>query len=257
MQVLNVTLIQLNQIWEDKKANYNKYETIFSQLKKTDLVILPEMFHTGFSMSVDLLAEDWENSEGVDFLKNWSSKLDCAFYTSLIIQEEQKFFNRGVFVSPDGKVNYYDKRKSFGLGGEDKFYTAGAKEVIVDWKGWKINLQICYDLRFPELIRNRLIDDVPAYDVLVYVANWPEIRIAHWETLLNARAIENQCYVLGVNRVGIDGKDLVYNGGSKAITSLGETKGAFSQNQEGFIQVNLDKTVLENTRLQLPFLKDI
>jgi predicted amidohydrolase len=257
MQVLNVTLIQLNQIWEDKKANYNKYETIFSQLKKTDLVILPEMFHTGFSMSVDLLAEDWENSEGVDFLKNWSSKLDCAFYTSLIIQEEQKFFNRGVFVSPDGKVNYYDKRKSFGLGGEDKFYTAGAKEVIVDWKGWKINLQICYDLRFPELIRNRLIDDVPAYDVLVYVANWPEIRIAHWETLLNARAIENQCYVLGVNRVGIDGKDLVYNGGSKAITSLGETKGAFSQNQEGFIQVNLDKTVLESTRFQLPFLKDI
>jgi predicted amidohydrolase len=154
-------------------------------------------------------------------------------------------------------VNYYDKRKSFGLGGEDKFYTAGAKEVIVDWKGWKINLQICYDLRFPELIRNRLIDTNPAYDVLVYVANWPEKRIAHWETLLNARAIENQCYVLGVNRVGIDGKDLVYNGGSKAITSLGETKGAFSQNQEGFIQVNLDKTVLENTRLQLPFLKDI
>ena len=257
MQDLNVTLIQLNQIWENKKANYNKYETIFSQLKKTDLVILPEMFHTGFSMSVDLLAEDWENSEGVDFLKNWSSKLDCAFYTSLIIREEQKFFNRGVFVSPDGKVNYYDKRKSFSLGGEDKFYTAGAKEVIIDWRGWKINLQICYDLRFPELIRNRLIDTNPAYDVLVYVANWPEKRIAHWETLLNARAIENQCYVLGVNRVGIDGKDLVYNGGSKAITSLGETKGAFSQNQEGFIQVNLDKTVLENARLQLPFLKDI
>jgi predicted amidohydrolase len=257
MQDLNVTLIQVDQVWEDKLANFSKYEAFFSQLNETDLVILPEMFHTGFSMSVDVLAEEWEDSEGLDFLKNWSSKLDCAFYTSLIIQEEQKFFNRGVFVSPDGKVNYYDKRKSFGLGGEDKFYTAGAKEVIVDWKGWKINLQICYDLRFPELIRNRLIDDVPAYDVLVYVANWPEIRIAHWETLLNARAIENQCYVLGVNRVGIDGKDLVYNGGSKAITSLGETKGAFSQNQEGFIQVNLDKTVLESTRFQLPFLKDI
>ena len=257
MQDLNVTLIQLNQIWEDKKANYNKYETIFSQLKNTDLVILPEMFHTGFSMSVGLLAEDWENSEGVDFLKNWSSKLNCAIYTSLIIQEEQKFFNRGVFVSPDGKANYYDKRKSFGLGGEDKFYTAGAKEVIVDWRGWKINLQICYDLRFPELIRNRLIDAVPAYDVLVYVANWPEKRIAHWKTLLNARAIENQCYVLGVNRVGIDGKDLVYNGGSKAINSLGKTIGSLSQNQEGFIQVNLDKTVLESTRFQLPFLKDI
>jgi predicted amidohydrolase len=257
MQDLNVTLIQVDQVWEDKLANFSKYEAFFSQLNETDLVILPEMFHTGFSMSVDVLAEEWEDSEGLDFLKNWSSKLDCAFYTSLIIQEEQKFFNRGVFVSPDGKVNYYDKRKSFGLGGEDKFYTAGAKEVIVDWKGWKINLQICYDLRFPELIRNRLIDTNPAYDVLVYVANWPEKRIAHWETLLNARAIENQCYVLGVNRVGIDGKDLVYNGGSKAITSLGETKGAFSQNQEGFIQVNLDKTVLENTRLQLPFLKDI
>ena len=149
MQDLNVTLIQVDQVWEDKLANFSKYEAFFSQLNETDLVILPEMFHTGFSMSVDVLAEEWEDSEGLDFLKNWSSKLDCAFYTSLIIQEEQKFFNRGVFVSPDGKVNYYDKRKSFGLGGEDKFYTAGAKEVIVDWKGWKINLQICYDLRFP------------------------------------------------------------------------------------------------------------
>jgi omega-amidase len=256
MQDLNVTLIQIDQVWEDKQANFKKYEAFFSQLNETDLVILPEMFHTGFSMSVDVLAEEWEDSEGLDFLKKWSAKLDSAIYTSLIIRENANYYNRGVFVYPNGDVNYYDKRKSFGLGGEDRFYTAGNKEVIVEWKGWKINLQICYDLRFPELIRNRIENGSVAYDLLIYVANWPEKRIAHWEALVCARAIENQCFVVGVNRVGIDGNDLVYSGGSLAVSPMGQKLIDFTTKQEKIKQTGFSKDVLNEIRTQLPFLKD-
>ena len=209
MQDLSVTLIQIDQIWEDKKANFSKFENVFTKLDSTDLIVLPEMFHTGFSMNVKALSEKWEESEGLNFLKTWAKKLNSAFYTSLIIEENNHYRNRGVFVYPDEKVEYYDKRKSFGLGGEDRFFTAGIEEKIVEYKGWKINLQICYDLRFPELIRNRLYNsEEPAYDLLIYVANWPAKRILHWDALLKARAIENQCYVVGVNRVGVDGNGL-------------------------------------------------
>jgi predicted amidohydrolase len=256
MQDLKVTLVQIDQVWEDKEANFKKYEAFFTQLNETDLVILPEMFHTGFSMSVDLLAEDWENSEGLDFLKKWAKQLNVAFYTSLIIREKGKFYNRGVFVYPDGNVNHYDKRKSFGLGGEDKFYTAGTKEIIVEWRGWKINLQICYDLRFPEIVRNRIEYDSAAYDLIIYVANWPEKRIAHWDTLLQARAIENQCYVVGVNRVGLDGNKLNYNGGSIAVSPLGEKLIAFTDYKEDFNFIPLNRKDLRDIRTQLPFLKD-
>jgi predicted amidohydrolase len=222
MQDLNVTLVQIDQIWEDKQANLSKYHEVFSKLNSTDLIVLPEMFHTGFSMNVSELAEEWKKSSGLNILKNWATKLNSAFYTSLIIQDDKNFFNRGVFVFPDGSIEFYDKRKSFGLGGEDQFYKAGNQEKIVEYKGWKINLQICYDLRFPELIRNRLEKNhEPAYDVLIYVANWPEKRIAHWNALLKARAIENQCYVLAVNRVGKDGNNLVYSGNSSIINAVG------------------------------------
>jgi predicted amidohydrolase len=256
MQDLNVTLIQVDQVWENKQANFSKYEDFFSQLNETDLVILPEMFHTGFSMSADLLAEEWENSEGLSFLKKWSARLNSAIYTSLIILENAKCYNRGVFVYPNGNVKHYDKRKSFCLGGEDKFYTAGNTEAIVEWKGWKINLQICYDLRFPELIRNRVENDSAAYDLLVYVANWPERRIAHWEALLCARAIENQCYVVGVNRVGVDENNLVYNGGSIVVSPMGEQLSNLKNHQEDFKNCSLSKSDLQEKRTQLPFLKD-
>lgn len=256
MQDLKVALIQVDQVWENKNANYSLYESCFQRIESSDLVVLPEMFHTGFSMSVNLLAEDWGNSEGINFLKKWSTKLNSAIYTSLIIRENAKFYNRGVFVYPNGSVNYYDKRKSFGLGGEDKFYTAGNKEVIVEWRGWKINLQICYDLRFPELIRNRIEKDSAAYDLILYVANWPEKRIAHWDTLLQARAIENQCYVIGVNRVGTDGNELIYSGGSLAVSPIGKKLLTFTKNQESFNRVMLSKIKLDEIRTNLPFLKD-
>lgn len=256
MQDLKVTLIQVDQVWEDKDANFKKYESLLSQLNETDLVILPEMFHTGFSMSVGVLAENWENSVGFDFLKKWAKTLNAAFYTSLIIRENEKYYNRGVFVYPNGTVSHYDKRKSFGLGGEDKFYTAGNKEVIVEWRGWKINLQICYDLRFPELVRNRIENNSAAYDLILYVANWPEKRIAHWDVLIQARAIENQSYVIGVNRVGIDGNQLVYNGGSLVVNPLGEKLLNFTNHQENMKQIILRMIDLKSVRTQLPFLKD-
>jgi predicted amidohydrolase len=258
MQDLNVTLVQIDQIWEDKQANLSKYHEVFSKLNSTDLIVLPEMFHTGFSMNVSELAEEWKKSSGLNFLKNWATKLNSAFYTSLIIQDDKNFFNRGVFVFPDGSIEFYDKRKSFGLGGEDQFYKAGNQEKIVEYKGWKINLQICYDLRFPELIRNRLEKNhEPAYDVLIYVANWPEKRIAHWNALLRARAIENQCYVLAVNRVGKDGNNLVYSGNSSIIDALGENLAESNLEIETISTKNLSKNNLLEIRKNLPFLKDI
>jgi predicted amidohydrolase len=173
-----------------------------------------------------------------------------------MVKEQHQFYNRGVFVSPNGSVQYYDKRKSFGLGGEDRVFSQGDLEVIVDYKGWKINLQICYDLRFPELIRNRIDSDGnPAYDVLIYVANWPQKRVLHWSTLLQARAIENQCFVVGVNRIGTDGNKLVYSGASAVYDGLGETK-LLMNDQENTSTVTLSYESMQNWRLNLPFLKD-
>jgi predicted amidohydrolase len=256
MQDIKVTLIQADQIWEDKSANFSMYENYFRQISETDIIILPEMFHTGFSMSVDQLAEDWQDSSGIDFLKKWSKQLQSAIYTSLIIREAGKIVNRGVFVFPDGSISTYDKRKSFGLGGEDQFFTAGEKETIVTWRGWKINLQICYDLRFPELIRNRMEGEEAEYDLLLYVANWPEKRISHWDTLLQARAIENQCYVIGVNRVGTDGKGLIYSGGTVIYDMLGQRLNSARNNQAEIVFSTLPGDKLMDTRKTLPFLKD-
>jgi predicted amidohydrolase len=173
-----------------------------------------------------------------------------------MVKEAGLFYNRGVFVKPNGQVETYDKRKAFGLGGEDVVFTPGTTETIVDYKGWKINLQICYDLRFPELIRNRVEQNgLAAYDVLLYVANWPDKRTTHWTTLLQARAIENQCFVLGVNRVGTDGNNLSYSGASAAYDGLGQTI-TFMNDQEGMHSFVLSPKELSDLRRSLPFLKD-
>lgn len=257
MQDLKITLVQIDQIWEDKALNYSKYEHIFQNLDDTELIVLPEMFNTAFSMNVAELAEDWNHSTGIEFLKNWSKKLNTAFYTSLIVKDNDRYFNRGVFVFPDGQIEYYDKRKSFGLAGEDRFFTAGKEEKIVNYRGWKINLQICYDLRFPELIRNRMVNNnEAAYDLLIYVANWPEKRKYHWTSLLTARAIENQCYVVGLNRVGLDGKELNYSGNSAAFSPLGEKLCEENDFAECILNFDLSHNSLIEIRKSLPFLKD-
>ncbi|MNJ88852.1 2-oxoglutaramate amidase [compost metagenome] len=255
MQDLRITFVQADQIWEDKTANLEHYKELLKSVTGTDLVLLPEMFQTGFSMNAQALAEKMEDSAGISWLKQQAKEKNAAFYTSLIIEENGKYYNRGVFVQADGSVTTYDKRKLFGMAEESVHYTAGSKEVIVNYLGWKINLQICYDLRFPENIRNGEIDGEPAYDLLLYVANWPERRIHHWSTLIPARAVENQCYVAALNRVGTDSSGLNYTGQSKLINLLGEEISNLS-NFENIITYGISYTELKELREKLPFLKD-
>ena len=172
------------------------------------------------------------------------------------MEENGLYYNRGVFVIPSGEVISYNKRKCFGLAGEDKVFTPGQEKTIVEYKGWKIQLQICYDLRFPEILRNKLSANlIPSYDVLIFVANWPEKRKIHWQTLLAARAIENQSYVIGVNRIGEDGKGLLYSGDSLVADALGNIK-TLPEKIEEVKTVSLSWELLEKTRRDLPFLKD-
>jgi predicted amidohydrolase len=254
MQDLIVSLVQVNQIWENKSANFSNYLRLLESINEpVDLVIFPEMFDTGFSMNIKL-AEDWDLNTSLNFLIQLASKKQFAIYTSLMVKENNHYYNRGVFVHPSGEVSYYDKRKSFGLGGEDKFYTAGKTETIVNYKDWKINLQICYDLRFPEIARNYEIDGKPKYDLLLYVANWPSKRSEHWKTLLKARAIENQSYVIGVNRFGEDANGLSYSGDSSCFDPLGNCQCQIIK--ESVFTTTLSELTLNSTRTSLPFLKD-
>ena len=255
MQNLNIGLLQFDQAWEDKSFNYQKIRALIGSDVKLDLLLLPEMFNTGFSMNTSQ-GESIENSKSINFLKTLSSELNCAIFTSLIISEEIKHFNRGVFIDTNQNIQLYDKRKTFGLAGEDKVFTSGETQTLVEFKGWRINLQICYDLRFPELTANRLKSDgTPAFDLILYVANWPEKRQEHWNTLLKARAIENQSFVIACNRVGIDFNNINYSGGSCVINAVG-TVISKESSQEELILTSINKSKLHEIRTQLPFLKD-
>ncbi|MGB0933073.1 MAG: amidohydrolase [Lishizhenia sp.] len=254
MQNLTVGLVQANQIWEDKNANFENYLRLIQNTEGIDLLVLPEMFSTGFSMQPEKLAEPFFTSESITWLRNLASKQNCAVTTSLIIEENKKYFNRMVFIEPNGILKSYDKRQLFTLAKEDKHYTAGNTTQIIDYKGWKLNLQVCYDLRFPENCRNNVENERFNYDVLIYVANWPAKRKEHWKTLLKARAIENQSYLIGVNRVGIDGKGFEYSGDSALINPLGEI--ISTSNREELIRTTLVASELKEIRETIPFLKD-
>jgi predicted amidohydrolase len=255
MQDLKVTLVQANQKWEDKAANFENYERLLENVE-TDLILLPEMFQTGFTMNNETLGEDLDFSESIKWLKKMSLIYNAAIYTSLIIIENGKHYNKGVFVTPGGDVFSYNKRKTFTLAKEEQYYDRGDKEVIVEFKGWKFQLQICYDLRFPELVRNKILsDNAPAYDAILYVANWPEKRSTHWKSLLQARAIENQCYVIGVNRVGEDANGFLYSGDSSIINALGKVDSIPPKLETAETRI-LNADELISTRKTLPFLKD-
>ncbi len=248
---LNISIIQPDIVWEDKKANFEQYEKLITSIAgKKEVVVLPEMFSTGFSMAPEKLAETMEGPS-VQWMKHAASKNRCIITGSLIIEEGGSFYNRMLWVQPDGKTWHYDKRHLFAYAEEDKHYTKGNKRLIVQVKGFKICLLVCYDLRFPVWSRNQNQE----YDVLIYVANWPERRSLAWETLLQARAIENQCYTVGVNRVGTDGNNIFYSGDSSVFGPLGErlwqNKGEVATHT-----VTLDKEQLVNIRSQFPFLKD-
>ena len=256
MQNLTIALVQVNQIWENKPRNLGLYEQLISKLKNIDLIVLPEMFNTSFSMKPKNLAEEMNDSHGIKWLKKHAKQKQCAIYTSLIIKEHNKFFNRGVFIYPDGNIDFYDKRKCFSLVNEGDYFKAGDKEKIVSYLSWNINLQICYDLRFPlNVINSFTKDESPKYDLLIYVANWPEKRIKQWDILLKARAIENQCFVLGVNRTGTDGNNIKYSGNSVAINPIGKNLSTLTD-KETVIVVKINKKELINIREKLPFLKD-
>ncbi len=253
MSDLNIASIQTKQVWEDVDANLKHFEKKLETLKKVDIVLLPEMFQTGFSMNTDH-AEEFNSSKSIEWLKRQAKKIESAIYTSLMIKEGDQFYNRGCFVEPGGKIHFYDKMKCFGMAGEDKVITAGKKNVIVEYLGWKIQLNICYDLRFPEIMRNSSNAN-ENYDVLLLVANWPEKRIEHWKQLLLARAIENQSFVIGLNRIGQDQKGHAYNGQSRIVDPQGKDMALVSD--QDFIQkARLVKAEMQMTRTHLPFLRD-
>lgn len=255
MQDLTVSLVQTQQFWEDKQRNFHHFEKLLGNLGPTDILVFPEMFHTGFTMNTQEMAESMDG-EGMQWLIHQARRLETAVVASLIIFEDGKYFNRMVFITPGGDVHTYDKRKLFTLAKEDEHYSPGSQNTIIQFKGWKILLQVCYDLRFPEQCRNRLNDlQVPDYDVLLYVANWPSRRSLHWKTLLQARAIENQSYVIGVNRVGTDANGLEYSGDSSVIDALGTIQGQLTDD-EGIVRVVLRHEELNETRTKLNFLKD-
>ena len=254
MHPLSVTLIQSNLHWENKEANLKQFaEKIQLQTAQGQLVILPEMFSTGFSMNPAQLAETMEGPT-VQWMKEMAAKQKIILTGSVIIQEEEKFFNRLLWVLPNGVVAHYDKRHLFAFAGEDRFYASGNKRFIASVNGWKINLQICYDLRFPVWARQQ-ITDAPEYDLLVYVANWPERRSHAWKTLLTARAIENQCYVIGVNRVGEDANGINHSGDSMIVDPLGQIL-YHSAQEEAITTHLLNPEHLQDCRTRFPFWKD-
>ncbi len=256
MEDLKITLVQADQVWEDKQANFALYETLLSPIEDTELILLPEMFQTGFSMNTEL-SEDFSSSESLAWLKKMAASKKVAFYTSLMIRDQEQTTNRGVFVFPDGKVEYYDKRKTFTLAKENEHFAAGKEAKIVHYLGWKIQLQVCYDLRFPEIMRNTWDKEnsSAAYDLLLIVANWPAKRSEHWRALLKARAIENQCFVAAVNRVGTDAKGHDYQGDSCVIDALGGMKIDYFVEQKCTTIVIKEHDLKEN-RKNLPFLQD-
>ena len=221
MSTLTISLIQTSIFWEDVDKNLEMLEKKINSLSgKTEIVVLPEMFSTGFTMQPEKVAETMDGKT-MTWLKNISEKNRLIVTGSIVIKENGKFFNRLIWMQPNGKFYFYDKRHLFAFAGENEKYSAGNKRLIVSVKGWKINLLICYDLRFPVWSRQTK-NDIAEFDILIYVANWPEKRINAWTTLLKARAIENQSYVIGVNRVGKDESGNVYNGHSMIVDSFGE-----------------------------------
>lgn len=255
MSPLTITTIQTNLFWEDKRANLQMLEEKIDSLSsKTEIVVLPEMFSTGFSMQPKLFAETMDG-EGVEWMKRVSKENGVILTGSLIIEEEGKYYNRLIWMLPNGQFGYYDKRHLFAYAGEHEHYTAGNKRLIASVKGWKINLQVCYDLRFPVWSRQQTENTTPEYDVLIYVANWPEKRSHAWKTLLCARAIENQCYVIGVNRVGKDGNDIYHSGNTLVIDPLGQVLYHMAD-EEDINTITLSKEKLEEIRNRFPFLND-
>lgn len=256
MELLRISAVQMDIRWHDAAANRQRIVRLLSeQADSPDLILLPEMFTSGFTMEAD---DNFEEMDGPTM--NWMQELAATYDAwvggSIIIREDGSFYNRFLLMSKEGLVMEYDKRHLFRLAGEHDYYEAGEEWGWFQYKGWNIVPMICYDLRFPVWARNRAKEDGSlSYDLLIYVANWPTKRVSHWEALLRARAIENQSFTIGVNRVGIDGKGYDYSGSSMIIDPYGEEL-AYNSGDEIVLNSVLDPAVLENIRTKLPFWKD-
>jgi|SRR6218665_438390 len=247
---MKTALVQSPLVWENATANTEYFiQKINSIAEAVDLIVLPEMFGSGFTMRPEFFAETMDGAM-IATMKSLAKAKNVAITGSLIIKENGNFYNRMIFVFPSGDIKTYDKRHLFSLAGEEKTYTRGEDRLIVKYKGWKICPLICYDLRFPVFSRNDA-----DYDLLIYVANWPEVRINAWDILLKARAVENLSYVIGVNRIGVDGNDHKYNGHSQVVDFLGNYCLQPQQNEGVFI-VELDKNQQQQIRKKLGFLND-
>ncbi|SIO48617.1 amidohydrolase [Chitinophaga niabensis] len=256
MSDLTVSLIQANLHWEDVAANLAMFDQKINSIQeRTEVIILPEMFSTGFSMQSERLAQTMDGS-AVQWMKQKAKEKNVIITGSLIIEEGGQYFNRLIWMLPNGTFGTYNKRHLFGFAGEHDHYTAGDKRLIAQVKGWKLNLSVCYDLRFPVWARNSILENgEPAYDVLINVANWPERRNTPWRALLQARAIENQCYVIGLNRVGNDGNDIYHSGDSSIIDPIGEIIYHKAHDEDVFTYT-LSRSHLNELRARFPFLKD-
>jgi len=249
MQNLTVSLVQTTLYWEEPARNLEMFSEKLANVEgNPDLIILPEMFTTGFSMNPVVAAEPMAGA-GLQWMKQGAAKHNCVVCGSIAVEDQGKFYNRFFWVRPDGTFEHYDKKHLFTYAGENKDYTAGTKKLIVELKGWKIMPLICYDLRFPVWSRNRFSESEGFdYDVLLYVANWPEKRSHAWRIMLMARAIENQAYVIGVNRLGVDGNEISYSGDSAVISPRGENLSNLMPHQEGVETVVMPRCQLDSFR---------
>lgn len=246
--MLKIAAIQSDLVWENSARNRTYFESRCKELatQNVDLVILPEMFTTGFSMSPEKIAEPI-SGQTVQWMQNCAKRYNFLLTGSLVIKEENCYYNRQIFAFPDGTLHHYDKRHLFRMGNEHEHYTAGNKRLIIKYKGWRILPQICYDLRFPLWSYNR--ND---YDLLIYVANFPKVRRNVWDTLLVARAIENQCFVIGCNRIGMDNENILYNGGTQVISPKGKIIAKASDDTTEILSANLNLEELQAFREKFP-----
>ena len=247
---MKIALIQSNLIWENPEANRVYFEEKINGINEpVNLIVLPEMFSTGFTMNPSAVAETMQG-ETLLWMQSLAKAKKTAITGSVVIEESGNFYNRMLFVFPSGEMQFYDKKHLFTLAGEDKVYTAGNQKLIVDYLGWKICPMVCYDLRFPVFSRN-----TENYDLLLYVASWPKKRINAWDTLLKARAIENMTYVVGVNRIGVDANEHQYSGHSQVIDCLGDYLLEPNESENVFL-IDLDREKMLATRNRLGFLND-
>ena len=252
MHPLKISIVQTDIAWENKQENLRMLREKLHALRGTpEIVVLPEMFSTGFTMKSRELAEPVSGIT-VRILKELAADFQLALCGSFICSERSNYYNRAFFITPEGEEFYYDKRHLFRMGNEAEYFSSGNNKLIISYRGWNICLLVCYDLRFPVWSRNVNNE----YDLLIYVASWPQARRLAWDTLLCARALENMCYVCGVNRIGVDGNKLIYNGGSVVFSAKGEVLASVPDGEEGIETVSLSLISLQQLRDKFPVWKD-